>query len=87
MKAAAPVIGLAAVAVAACATAAPPGPTRTEVSALIPDHVVRHVDCAFVAEEGSEWTCRYQRWTAEGRWETRDAVVARDGNRWVLIDG
>ncbi|MDP3802885.1 hypothetical protein [Brevundimonas sp.] len=80
-------IGLAAGTAAACATPAPPGPTRMEFSALIPDHLVREADCAFVAEEGSEWTCRYQRWTAEGRWETRDAVVARDGDRWVLVDG
>lgn len=71
----------------ACATSAPPGPTTPEFSALIPGHVVRHLDCAFVVEEGSEWTCRYQRSTAEGRWETRDAVVAKDGDRWVLIDG
>jgi hypothetical protein len=71
----------------ACATSGPAGPTTLQFSALIPDHVIRQVECEFVAEEGSEWTCGYQRWTAEGRWETRDAVVAKDGGRWVLIDG
>jgi len=72
---------------AGCATVAPTGPNTREFSALVPDHVVRQVDCVFIAEEGSEWTCRYQRWTAEGRWEPREAIVARDGGRWVLIDG
>ena len=80
------VTGIAAV-LASCATAMPMGPTTGEFSALVPDHVVRQVDCAFIAEEGSEWICRYQRWTAQGRWEPREAVLARDGARWVLIDG
>jgi hypothetical protein len=72
---------------AACVMSGPLGPGASEFSSLIPNHVVRRLDCAFIAEEGSEWSCRYQRSTAEGRWETRDAVVARDGDRWVLIDG
>ena len=70
-----------------CATTAPDGPTAAEFSALMPDHAVRAVRCTCCAEEGSEWGCRYLRRTPDGGWERRDAVVARDGETWILIDG
>jgi hypothetical protein len=48
---------------------------------------VRDVSCAFIAEEGSEWRCRYREQASDGRWVPLETFVAAHGAGWVLIDG
>ncbi|HEY1223988.1 MAG TPA: hypothetical protein VGE54_02070 [Brevundimonas sp.] len=81
-----------ALAVAACAsTPEPAEPTIDELARLVTRSggvtpALRAVDCGFIAEEGSEWACRYQERSISGAWVQLAAMVARDGDRWVLID-
>ena len=76
----------------ACSTALS-GPDRAELAALIaetnrdPTPHIRSVRCDFIAEEGSEWRCRYEAQARNSRWVALEAMVARDGDRWILIDG
>lgn len=79
-------LGLAAFA-GACAGNLPPGPTTDEFAALVPGQTVRKVKCDFIVEEGSEWSCRYERRSPDGRWRGETTVVAIDGGEWILIDG
>ena len=74
---------------AACASG-PAGPTSETFAELIASErsvpSIRNLHCAFVAEEGSEWVCRYQEQATAGGWVGLSAVIARDGDRWILID-
>ena len=73
----------------ACA-ASPAGPSDTVFADLVgfgrSTPAVRGVNCAFVVEEGSEWVCRYQERASSGAWVDLETVIARDGDRWLLID-
>lgn len=77
---------------AACAsTPGPAGPAANDLARLLapPGGVpprLRQVRCAFIAEEGSEWVCRYEERASGGAWVQLSAVVASDGDGWVLID-
>ena len=78
---------------AACAPAQPPGPGAADLQGLIAEArtgaapEVRAVRCRFIAEEGSEWRCRYHERASDGRWVPLETFVAADGSGWVLIDG
>lgn len=85
------VIG-AVLAVAACASVSDPnGPTAADLTRLVAadggsTYPVRAVHCDFVAEEGSEWSCRYEARATSGAWVGLSAMVALDAEGWVLID-
>ena len=78
---------------AGCATPGPSGPDKRAMKALImSEHPgslprIKRLRCAFIAEEGSEWRCRYQQWTRQDGWVPLEAYVARNGDSWVAIDG
>ena len=46
---------------------------------------IRSVRCRAFEEEPTEYRCRFQAWAIEGRWKRRSAVVALDGQGWVLL--
>lgn len=46
----------------------------------------RDARCMMVAEDSSEFTCRFRARDTAGKWVARTAIVARNGNRWVLLD-
>lgn len=77
----------------ACAPTQPSGPGTMDLQRLIagarPGSApqVRDVRCGFIAEEGSEWRCRYRERASDGRWIPLETFVAADGNGWTLIDG
>ena len=78
---------------AACAPTRLAGPGAAELRSLISEarpgvvpHV-RDVSCSFIAEEGSEWRCRYREQASDGRWVLLEIFVAAYGAGWVLIDG
>jgi len=75
------------VSVGACTSPLSPGPTTDEFAALVPGQTIRKVRCDFIEEEGSEWSCRYERRSSDGRWRGETAVVAIDGGEWIRIDG
>ena len=86
------VVGASLVLAACVSTMEPEGPTRNELARLITPSggltpALRTVQCDFIAEEGSEWSCRYEERSMNGNWVGLSAMVARDGGRWVLIDG
>ena len=70
-----------------------PGPGAGDLQELIaqarPGEVpdVRDVRCSFIAEEGSEWRCRYRQRASDGRWVSLETFLATDGSGWALIDG
>ena len=78
---------------AACAPTRLAGPGAAELRSLIsearPDVVphMRDVSCALIAEEGTEWRCRYREQASDGRWVPLETFVAAHGAGWVLIDG
>jgi len=84
----------AALGLAACATVAPGGPAGPDAAALarllamgrdtVPQ--LRAVRCDFIAEEGSEWACRYEERSRQGLWVGLSTMVARAGSGWELID-
>jgi hypothetical protein len=84
----------AALGLAACATVAPGGPAGPDAAALARLLAVdraaaprlRAVRCDFIAEEGSEWACRYEERSREGAWVGLSTMVARAGSGWELID-
>lgn len=77
----------------ACAPGQSPGPGAGDLQELIaqarPGEVpdVRDVRCSFIAEEGSEWRCRYRQRASDGRWVSLETFLATDGSGWALIDG
>lgn len=76
---------------ACVSTMEPEGPTRNELARLVrppggQTPALRKVRCDFIAEEGSEWSCRYEERAGTGSWVGLSAMLARDGGRWVLID-
>ncbi|MFC5345782.1 hypothetical protein ACETK8_01935 [Brevundimonas staleyi] len=79
--------------VAACASIGDPnGPTEQELARLIAPSgdltpSIRAMRCDFISEEGSEWSCRYEARATSGVWVGLSAMVALDGDDWVLIDG
>ena len=76
-----------------CAPFQPQGPGLTDLGRLIaearpgPTPRLRDVRCDYIAEEGSEWRCRYLELASDGRWVSLETFVAADGDGWVLIDG
>ncbi len=78
---------------AACVPVQPSGPGAADLQRLIAEARpgaapnVRDVRCGFIAEEGSEWRCRYRERASDGRWVPLETFVAADGPSWVLIDG
>ena len=79
---------------AGCASVAPgqsAGPGAADLAALLAvDRAaaprLRAVRCDFIAEEGSEWACRYEERSREGAWVGLSTMVARAGSGWELID-
>ena len=79
---------------AGCATVAPDGPAgpaAADLAALLAVNRVevpqlRRVQCVFIAEEGSEWACRYEERSREGFWVGLSTMVAQAGAGWELID-
>jgi hypothetical protein len=77
-----------------CATvpgSGPAGPDAMALAALLAiDRVeapqLRRVHCDFIAEEGSEWACRYEERSRHGFWVGLSTMVARAGTGWELID-
>lgn len=47
---------------------------------------LRGVQCDFIAEEGSEWACRYQERSRDGFWVGLSIMLARTATGWELID-
>jgi hypothetical protein len=78
-------------ALAACAPTAN-GPNEESLRGLIASArpgtapEIDRVRCDFIAEEGSEWRCRYRQKASDGRWVPLETYVAMDGDGWVLID-
>lgn len=76
-----------------CAPTQPSGPGAAELQSLIAEARsgvtpnVRDVSCKSIAEEGSEWRCRYRERVSDGRWVALETFVAAHGSGWVLIDG
>jgi hypothetical protein len=76
-----------------CATAQVVGPNALEFSALhaaqCEDHAAQAklLRCSDIEEEPTEYSCRYKLPEASGGWKTYQAIVARDGNQWVWLDG
>lgn len=46
---------------------------------------VRSLSCRVLAEDPSEFVCRFQAKEPTGAWRTRSAIVAADGGDWVLL--
>lgn len=85
------------IALAATVAAAPSGPSASELAAAIhaaPEvagplgfrtDTIQSLRCRDFGEEPTEFQCRFQAWMTEGRWKRRSAVVALDGQGWVLL--
>ncbi|MFT4912541.1 MAG: hypothetical protein ACI9YM_001120 [Brevundimonas sp.] len=84
----------AALGLAGCASVAPgrpAGPGAADLARLLAvDRAeappLRAVRCDLIAEEGSEWVCRYEERSREGLWVGLSTMVARAGAGWELID-
>jgi hypothetical protein len=79
----------------ACASAAPrhfpAAPTDSEFAAMLArgrptSPMVRGLHCDFIAEEGSEWDCRYEEQASSGGWVQLATYIAVDGDGWSPID-
>jgi hypothetical protein len=82
-------------AVSACATPPtrmyPKGPTESQFAAMLGkgravSPMVRGLQCDFIAEEGSEWDCRYEEQASGGGWVQLATYIAVDGDGWGPID-
>ena len=58
------------------AVAGPAGSSTSEV---------RSLGCRGFDEEPTEFLCRFQSKASTGAWQARSAIVAADGNGWVLL--
>jgi len=47
----------------------------------------RNVRCTAFEEEPTEYQCRYELPEFGGGWRKYTAIVARDGDNWVWLDG
>jgi hypothetical protein len=84
---------IALLALGACASAptAPDGPTLAGFTAMLADGrpqapAIRALRCDFLAEEGSEWACRYEERASTGTWVQLATYVAIDRDGWMPID-
>ncbi len=82
-------------ALSACATPPTPvypkGPTESEFAAMLgrdrpTSPMVRGLQCDFIAEEGSEWDCRYKEQASSGGWVQLATYIAISGDGWSPID-
>jgi hypothetical protein len=48
---------------------------------------VRHVICARIDEEPTEFVCRYEIPSVGHKWQRAKAYIAQDGEKWVWLDG
>lgn len=46
---------------------------------------VRAIRCEVLGDP-TEHRCEWRQKATKGRWETWSAILARDGDRWILID-
>jgi hypothetical protein len=73
----------------AAATSA--GPSKAEFKAAWqamapePDLKIRRLACKTSPQEPTEYACAFEK-KVSGQWQTWSTVVARDGQRWTLID-
>ena len=73
------------------AAAAPMGPDMGQFSAAwqafapTAELEIRRLQCRGIAEDPSEFACRFERRIGK-RWQRWATMVARDGSRWVMID-
>ena len=71
----------------ATAVSVAPSPTRLE-ALLAPAGgpvEVRSIRCKVLGDP-TEHRCDWRQKTARGRWETWSAILAQDGETWILID-
>jgi hypothetical protein len=72
-------------------TAAAPGPTKAEFKAAWqamapePDLKVRKLACTSSPQEPTEFACTFEK-KVSGQWQRWSTIIARDGQRWTLID-
>ena len=72
----------------AAAVSAAPSPDRLE--ALLAPAAggpveVRSIRCKVLGDP-TEYRCDWRQKTARGRWQTWSAILAQDGETWILID-
>jgi hypothetical protein len=75
------------------ATAATPAaaPTKAEFKAAWqamapePDLKLRKLACKSSPQEPTEYACTFEK-KVSGQWQKWSTIVARDGQRWTLID-
>ncbi len=73
------------------AATAAPGPTKAEfkaawqVMAPEPDLKIRKLACKSAPQEPTEFACSFEK-QVSGKWQEWSTIVARDGQRWTLID-
>lgn len=46
---------------------------------------IRSLRCTAFVEEPTEYRCRFQARAARDRWQRYSAIVARDGEAWILL--
>jgi hypothetical protein len=68
-----------------------PGPTKAEFKAAWqamapePDLKLRKLACKSSPQEPTEYACAFEK-KVSGKWQKWSTVIARDGQRWTLID-
>ncbi|WP_181160034.1 hypothetical protein [Sandaracinobacter neustonicus] len=70
---------------AACTPASAPSAEDLAIAIGVDVGMLRHVRCERVPNDPTEFVCRYQQ-RAGADWTHMEAVAARNGMRWVLID-
>lgn len=65
------------------------GPSHDDLAAVLraAPAALAAVRCDGIPEEPTEFRCRYRQQDENGRWKSREVMVAIDGSSWVIIDG
>ncbi|MBD3729697.1 MAG: hypothetical protein IE933_08335 [Sphingomonadales bacterium] len=48
---------------------------------------IAKLKCSEISEEPGEFPCSWKQERPTGSWHLRSAVVAREGDQWIFIDG
>jgi len=56
-----------------------------EVSGISEARAVRRIQCKSVAEEPTEYSCRYEVQDKKGAWVKRGAVVTKEQSGWTIL--
>lgn len=71
------------------------GPSMAELASMLsaksgkdmPVSRIAKLKCSEISEEPGEFPCSWKQERPTGSWHLRSAVVAREGDQWIFIDG